>query len=85
VGEELGGEVRSMELFGVYSNFFEGKNDHIVIFLTNNFSIGKTGFKEIEEVKTFPINDLPNNISPGSQRRIDEFLRKDGRVFFGKW
>ena len=85
VHEELGSEIRSMELFGVYSNFFEGKNDHIAVFLTDDFSIGKAGSSEIEKVKTFPINGLPSNTSPGSRRRIEESLRKDRRVFFGKW
>ncbi len=85
VNEELSGEIHLMELLGAYSSFFEGKNDHIVVFLSEDFSVGEKSSGEIEEVKTFPIGDLPDNVSPGSKRRIDEFLRRNEKVSFGKW
>lgn len=82
--EEMDGELGSLKLFGIYNNFFEYKNDHIVIFLCEDFSFkGKTDI-EIEKFNTFELNSLPIDTAPGTKRRIDEYL--DGKTNnFGKW
>lgn len=74
--EELGGSLKEFKLFGVYNNFFESKNDTIVVFLCNDFEFtGKTD-GEIESFKFFYINSLPEKISPGSRKRINEYKEK---------
>lgn len=75
VKEEFDGTIISMKLFGVYTNFYEGKNDHIIIFASSNFKVGKTKSGEVEDIRQFSLNRLPSNISPGSKRRIAEYSR----------
>lgn len=84
IKEELNGKIHSMELFGVYSNFFENKNDHIIVFLSQDFTINKKVSNEIEATKTCSLNNLPDNISSGSKRRINEFTAMKRRNF-GEW
>lgn len=84
IKEELGGELEELKLFGVYNNFYESKNDTIVIFVCDKFFLSGKNDKEIETFNYFDINDLPLNISPGTKRRIEEY--KDGKFCsFGKW
>ena len=67
----------SLSLFNVYSNYYEGKSDHIVLFISDNFKYEVNGIKnmEIEQIRLFSLNELPVNVSPGSRRRIEEFQR----------
>lgn len=84
IKEELGGQLEELKLFGVYNNFYESKNDHIVIFVCDKFSISGKTDREIESFDYFDINNLPSNISSGTKRRIEEYKNGDyGR--FGKW
>lgn len=74
--EELGGCLKEFMLFGVYNNFFESKNDTIVVFLCSDFEFtGKTD-GEIESFELFNIDNLPEKISPGSRKRINEYKEK---------
>ena len=84
--EEVGATLGSLELFGIYTNFFELRTDHIAVFICRDFTY--TGAKdwEIESIELFPFNALPENIAPGIARRIKDYLNgtqpKDG---FGNW
>ncbi len=72
-GEEVGAVLQELRLFGVYSNFFEGKSDHVVVFVCENFSWRNASNREIECVNCFAIDELPEGISPGTRRRIAEY------------
>ncbi len=72
--EEAGAELRSLRLFGVYSSFFEGKSDHITVFLCEDFTWRKGSSSEIECVACFALEDLPEETSPGTRRRIAEYV-----------
>lgn len=84
VSEELGGTLGCLKLFGTYSNFFEHKNDHIVIFFSNDYTISGETDSEVEQYQLFDLNTLPSNISPGTKRRIEEYINDDFGIF-GKW
>lgn len=75
VEEETGVIIKSApRLFGMYANFAVAPCDHIAFFLTDEWeqpSIPEPNF-EIREQRFFPLNDLPENISPGAQRRLRE-------------
>ena len=71
--EEADGHLQEMRLFGVYSNFFEGKSDHVVVFLCEDFTWQSTASREIESANCFPLDRLPEATSPGTRRRIAEF------------
>lgn len=74
----------NLRLEGVYSNFFEGKNDHIVLF-SLKLSINKLNFKknhEVLECRFFELDKLPE-MPPGNKRRIEEYL--NGKFNGGRW
>lgn len=72
--EELGITVENLKLHGVYNNFFEGKSDSIIVFSSTHFSQPNKKDKEIEQYNFFEISNLPQNISPGTRKRIEEYL-----------
>lgn len=82
--EELRAELKDVSLFGAYSNFYDHKNDHVVVFYCDDFTIGNRRRSEIEAVSFFPIAALPEAISPGSRHRIEE-LATDAAGHYGLW
>lgn len=82
--EELGVRIAAPRLFGVYHQFAECKNDYIVIFQSDHFEMAGRQCREIAAVKLFAIDHLPDDVSPGTRRRIAEY--RDGKYGnFGKW
>ena len=71
--EEAGAVLNGLQLFGVYSSFFEGKSDHVVVFACEDFTWRDTVNGEIESVDCFSLEGLPEATSPGTRRRIAEF------------
>lgn len=78
--EEAGVRLQELRLFGVYSSFVEGKSDHIIVFLCEDFTWRQVGSREIERVDCFALNKLPEGISPGTRRRIAEFAAGEEAV-----
>ncbi len=82
--EELECELHSIRLFGVYNSFNEYKNDNIIIFYCDNFFLtGKTD-GEIEKYDFFKLNELPEKVSIGTKKRIEEYIKGDTSNF-GLW
>ena len=77
--EETGYEINIIELFGVYNNTYEGKLDNIVVFVCRNGNfIEFPRSLEIEKYEFFNvdvdnIDNLPENTSRGTRKRIKEF------------
>nr|MBC7245073.1 NUDIX domain-containing protein [Chloroflexota bacterium] len=83
--EELGAELGILRLVGVYTNFYEHKNDHIVVLSCADFVLkGKTN-REIACFAFFPLDDLPNDVSPGTLRRIQEYVGGTDTPALGLW
>lgn len=83
VSEECGLRVKKARLSAIYSNVKTNPNDHIALFSVDkfekeeNYLSGRGIHKlEIAEVNFFPLNNLPNNITPGTMRRIEEYKRQ---------
>lgn len=73
-----------LELFGIYNNFYEGKSDTIIVFVcSGDMDEEKRNF-EIEKQHYFRFDELPKSISPGSKRRIEEFLNNTKNIV-GNW
>jgi ADP-ribose pyrophosphatase YjhB (NUDIX family) len=82
--EEVGAELASLELFGVYSNFYEGKSDHVIVFLCTDLALSGVTDREIERWAFVDPHDLPEGTSPGTRRRVQEYL--EGRsLCVGVW
>jgi ADP-ribose pyrophosphatase YjhB (NUDIX family) len=82
ITEELGVAIPDkLPIFGIYFNAQEGKRDHIILFLLEEQGAGgDTIFPrsiEIRGVKDFPLDNLPDDASPGTKRRVKEFLEQN--------
>ena len=87
MAEEVGARLGQLRLFGVYTNFYEYKNDHVIVFSCDDFTLtGETDQKhEIENSGFFDLDNLPADLSPGSKRRIQEYTSGDGLPIAGDW
>jgi len=83
--EELGASLGQLGLRGVYTNFYEHKNDHVVVFSCSDFSLTGASDREIERFGFFSVDNLPENVSPGSRRRIQEYVNGSDRPIVGMW
>jgi ADP-ribose pyrophosphatase YjhB (NUDIX family) len=73
--EEVGASLECLELFGVYTDFYEGKSDHVVVMSCTAFALdGSSDRREIESTDFFPVHSLPDGVSTGTQRIIEEYL-----------
>ncbi len=83
--EEVGAQLGKLELFGVYTNFVEGKSDHIVVFLCHDFTLAGSRDGEIERADFFPFGQLPEDLASGHRRRIKEYASQNQKEDFGSW
>lgn len=76
VWEETAIHISSLRLFGIYHNRLEGKNDHIAVYVAHcsPFDEPTSSSREIDAASFFPIDQLPDAISPATRRRIQEYL-----------
>jgi 8-oxo-dGTP pyrophosphatase MutT (NUDIX family) len=83
--EEVGIELlaSSPKILGVYSSFAEYKSDHIVVFVVTEWKQQVKSHFEIADQEFFAPDDLPQDTSPATKRRITEFLQ--GSVPDYKW
>ena len=74
--EELGLDINDLQLFGVYQNTKQGNFDTVITFIsTTPVDINKAKLSnEINRADFFSLDILPTNISPGSRKRIQEYL-----------
>lgn len=82
--EELGTQLSGINFFGVYNNFYEFKNDNIVVFISDNFTLSGITDNEIDSFDFFNLDELPENLSPGTRRRIEEY-NKGKHNNFDRW
>ena len=99
--EEAGYEADIIELFGVYNSVLQGKRDNIVVFICKNGKFVKSSLSpEIATYKFFSIDNsdnldnldnldnfknLPENISRGTLKRIEEYCDLSISKRFGVW
>ncbi|MBC8331413.1 MAG: NUDIX domain-containing protein [Anaerolineae bacterium] len=75
--EEVGADLRDIALFGIYSHREYRKIDHVVVFLSRDFSLNGDSDDEIEQCAFFNLQQLPADISPGSKQQIEHYLNGD--------
>lgn len=76
VQEEAGLKVEGKpKLFGVYQSNYQKRDDHVVFYIIENFSsIPTPASPEIEAKQWFDLENLPEDVSPATKRRIEEYL-----------
>lgn len=75
--EEVGATIGELRLMGAYSDFVEAKSDHVVVFVSESFEQAPNESAEIAEARFFRFDALPEGVSAGSQRRIDEYRERN--------
>jgi 8-oxo-dGTP pyrophosphatase MutT (NUDIX family) len=83
--EELGAKLGELYLLGAYTSFYEGKSDHVIVFSCNDFTLTGETDREIARCEFFRFDELPEDVSPGSLRRIQEYVGGDGSPVYGMW
>jgi 8-oxo-dGTP pyrophosphatase MutT (NUDIX family) len=71
--EECGAALNDVRFIGTYHNFVEYKSDHVCLFLSEDFTLQDVSNREIEMVSAFPLEQLPEDTSPGSLRKITAY------------
>lgn len=76
VREEVGLSVESdAQPSGMYARFRHGASDHVAVFVVTGWSGTPTADgMEILETRFFPLDRLPEDISPPTRRRLAEFV-----------
>lgn len=73
--EEAGVQVTEEPiLLGVYHNTFKKRDDYVFLYVIKSFDLVESYSPEIKECRFFPIDQLPEGVSPSTQRRLQEFL-----------
>ncbi len=63
------------QLHGIFTNFDQFRSDHVVVFISDNWKQEPPpSSREIAERKFFSLHDLPEAITPGTQRRLREIF-----------
>lgn len=83
--EEVGLIITEEEplLFGIYHHTYLGVNDYPIIYVIKNYSQVACHSNEIEDTGWFSYDALPEMISPGTKRRLNEYFTGSG--FAEKW
>lgn len=75
--EEVGATLTTpLELFSVYYSRNEKRDDYIIFYIGHGCTQEVMTSPEISEQRWFPINDLPQDLSPATRRRIQEYFDK---------
>jgi len=75
VREEVAGIVsKPVKLLGVYYNTKPGWDDYVVLYKVELESQGTVNDREIAETRWFDLNQLPNDITESTKKRIEEHI-----------
>jgi len=61
-------------LFGFYHNKRHKRDDYVALYICKDFTQKDVKSREILEAKWFSLEALPSDMSPGTKRRLDEYL-----------
>lgn len=61
-------------ILGFYHNCYEKRDDYVAVYICKSFDKKKVRSREILEAKWFPLDALPPDITPATQRRVEEYL-----------
>ncbi|AMP89745.1 NUDIX domain-containing protein [Legionella pneumophila] len=64
-------------LFGIYHHKYLGVNDYPVIYIVKKYTSHVAYSREIEQMKWFRLDTLPEMVSQGTKRRLVEYINKN--------
>jgi 8-oxo-dGTP pyrophosphatase MutT (NUDIX family) len=83
--EETGAELGEIRLMGAYTTFTDWKTDHNLVFICEDFTITGKPDNEIAEIRSFPLDELPDGLWPGHIHRLEEYKAGKATPQFGEW
>ncbi len=83
--EEVGAHLGELHLEGIYTNFWEGKTDHIAVFSSRDVQVGGQPNLEIAGWDLFDPAHLPQGTLPGHRRRINDYFFGGKHLRTGRW
>ena len=83
VREELGCDVANLAFVSTHANHGEGKRDVVTLFRGEAVGAPVADGFEVAEARIFPLDALPETVSPATLRRIEEHLGR--RTPDGAW
>lgn len=83
--EEIGATLGDLKFLGIFTNYFDYKSDHVVVFLCEEFSLTGETDNEIARFAQFPLDALPSTIAAGHKRRIEEYASDSNTVQVKMW
>jgi len=85
LAEEAGAKLGILRLVGIYTNLYEHKSDHIVVFVCEDFTLTGMKDREVKSLGFFNVHELPEGTSPGTRRRITEYFNGINEARAGIW
>jgi ADP-ribose pyrophosphatase YjhB (NUDIX family) len=67
------------ELFGIYHHVYLGVSDYPIIYVVKEYTLSEANSPEIKEIGWFDYANLPEMISPGTKRRLNEYFNQAER------
>jgi len=83
--EETGAELGDVKLLGMFSNFVQWKSDHTAAFFCGDFKITGKPDGEIAEIKSFPLDNLPQDIFRSHRSLLEGFINGITTPQLGIW
>lgn len=80
VGVEVDGGDGGLHLLGFHSSLIDGRSDHIAVFLVERWSRHPASSAEIDEARFFDPDHLPDDVSTGTKRRLEEWRGRRERT-----
>jgi len=84
LGEEAGVHLlKPAQLFGIYTNFEAFPGDHIALFLVRHWRHGRIPRPNAEIIRQrfYTLDDIPQNATPGTKRRLREIFGDTERTW----
>ena len=80
--EEIGVQVEIIQLLGVYTKTYA--DDIVFAFLCKITNGTPTASNEADQIKYFPVENLPANMSPVQMERVNDAVQKQKKILFKK-
>ena len=83
--EETGAELGEITLLGIFTSYAQWKTDHTSVFLCKDFKFIGGSDAEIAEIRSFPINELPESMYIVHRNLLKKYFEGNIKSNYGEW
>jgi ADP-ribose pyrophosphatase YjhB (NUDIX family) len=83
--EETGAELGEITLLGIFTSYAQWKTDHTSVFLCKDFKFIGGSDAEIAEIRSFPINELPESMYIVHRNLLTKYSEGNIKSNYGEW